>query len=707
MKIGALFPMKLLKKYNLLLLLAGWLFSLLPALAQQKTLAEELAQGPLENLQPQPSYTEESRVVTLLLTQYHYREMPLNDSLSAVIFNKFMESLDYEKLYFLESDVRFFERYRLRFDDYLKLGNLKPAYQLFNAFRGRFFERLEQVDAILDNGFDYSKEEYVDLDRSNDNWASNTAQLNNIWRKYLKHQVLNLKLAGKTEEESIAMVRKRYARNAKNVRQWNSEDVFQVYMNAFTESFDPHTSYFSPISKENFKINISQSLEGIGARLQTVNDYTKVAEVIAGGPAFKSNDLFANDKIVAVAQGLDGEMVDVVGWRIDDVVKLIRGPKGTIVKLKVLRASAMPDDLPDTVKLVRDKIKLEDQSATKQVVPFEYQGRQYTMGVITLPSFYMDFEGAERNEKDYKSTTRDVRRLIDELKAEGVDGITIDLRFNGGGSLSEAINLSGLFMDKGPMVQVRNTDGTVEVGRDNDAGVAWDGPMNVLINRFSASASEIFAGAIQDYERGVIVGEQTFGKGTVQQLYDLEMLYKKISSPVGQIKMTRSKFYRVTGSSTQHRGVTPDVEFPSPYSAEDYGESASDNALPWDRISAVEFASTGMISNDLLAKLNLDYKNRLPENQKFQELMETIERVKNEKKKTLVSLNEAQRKLEMDKRQKEENNTLKGGSLSASEVAPLNGNTLDLNDAYLEESLLLLADLIKYSKIANNKSPKQ
>ncbi len=418
--------------------------------------------------------------------------------------------------------------------------------------------------------------------------GKSNSELNEIWRKRLKNDALTYKLNGKDWAFIQKTLKKRYKNFSQFLNQYNSEDVFQLAMNSFTQSIDPHTNYLSPQTSDNFKIDMSLSLEGIGARLQTEDDYTKVAEIIPGGPADKSGLLKADDKIIGVAQGEDGEFEDIIGWRITDAVKLIRGAKGTTVRLQIIKAGSDLNAKPIDISLVRDKIKLEDQAAKGSVLEIINDDKPFRIGVIDIPKFYNDFEGQRNGDGNYKSTTKDVRKIIDSLTTEKVDGIIIDLREDGGGSLQEAIELTGLFIKDGPVVQVKSSDGNIEIAKDPDAGIVYAGPLAVLVNRFSASASEIFSGAIQDYGRGLIIGEQTFGKGTVQNLIDLNRLSSK-KMDLGQVKITIAKYYRINGGSTQNLGVIPDISFPSIVDPKEFGESAEPSALPYDEIKSAEY----------------------------------------------------------------------------------------------------------------------
>lgn len=604
-----------------------------------------------KNLEPEPQHRRVSQTISQILTQYHYLKKAIDDSMSSQMFDRYLESLDPNRLYFLSGDIRDFEKFRFMFDDFVNSGQLNVAYAIFNTYEKRVAERLQYVFHHIDQPFDFTLDEYLNYDRENAPWANNPAELDELWRKRLKNETLRLKLAGKDPAGIVKTLRKRYKRMQKNVAQSQSEDVFQILMNAFAESFDPHTNYFSPKEFDDFKIRMSQSLEGIGARLVNENDYTKVVAIVPGGPADKSKLLHPNDKIVGVAQGYDGEMIDVVGWRIDDVVQLIRGKKNTIVRLQLLQSDASPGSPPDTIALIRDKIKLEDQSAKADTVHIIHNGQEMIFGVITIPTFYSDFDAMRRGDKDYKSTTRDVARLLGKLEAQNVDGVIIDLRRNGGGYLNEAVDLTGLFIDRGPVVQVRDTNGQVDVERDQHPGRVYDGPLAVMVDRLSASASEIFAAAIQDYNRGIIIGSQSYGKGTVQRPIDLNRFVRDSNLKLGQIKLTIAKFYRVDGRSTQHDGVTPDVPFPSRLSLMDIGESSQPNALVWDHIKGIRHSDFEELGG-ILPQLNKQHMLRLSNNPEYEELLAEIDDYKKLRNQKHVSLNEAKRRAEMDKRKR-------------------------------------------------------
>ena len=651
--------------------------------------------GDTTQLKPKPVYGKEAKIVSFILDNNHYRKIGLNDSLSSVILDEYIEALDNNKTYFMSQDIAGFEKYRYRLDDLTKSENVDPAYDIYAVFKKRFDERMNYVlTKLVAEQFDYTKDEYYETDRSKEAWPKNEQELNDIWRKIIKNQALSLKLAGKKQEEIQKTLKDRYDRLVKTyTRDVNAEDIFSMYMNCITESYDPHTNYFSPSAAERFKQSISLSLEGIGARLQTENDYTKVVEILPGGPAEKSKLIQVNDRIVSVGQGADGEMVDVIGWRIDDVVKLIKGPKGTKVRLGILPAETGVGGAVEEFVLVRDKIKLEDQQAKKQMINYQKNGKSMQLGVITLPSFYMDFEAYQKGDPNYNSTTRDVQRLIRELQREGMDGLVLDLRNNGGGSLAEAIDLTGIFIKNGPVVQVKNSANKIEVGADEDPSIAYNGPLVVLTNRFSASASEIFAGAIQDYNRGVVVGESTYGKGTVQTVIALDKFINEPGNEVGQLKLTFQKFYRVTGSSTQHKGVMPDIKLPTALDPEQFGESSRASALPWDEIRGTLYQKTPVVNARVIAGLNKSYNDRLKTDPNLNRFVDSTAVTRRNLKDTRVSLNETVRKKEMAEAQKRSADTQLNTKIVGKEE-PVTSDLRELTDEYLREGLFVLGDLI-------------
>ncbi|MBD3656615.1 MULTISPECIES: carboxy terminal-processing peptidase [Marinobacter] len=567
----------------------------------------------------------------------HFRDRAIDDSLSSDVFDAYLDYLDGQRIYLTQQDINSLDQARFRLGSALKTGQLQPGFDIYNIVQQRIIERLNFALSVIDQGIDkldFSTSEQILLDRSEAGWESDTAALNKLWVKRIKNAVLAQRLNGTDDEAITDTLRRRYEGQLKRATQVRSEDAFQAYMNAFTGMWDPHTSYFSPRTSENFNINMSLSLEGIGAVLQSDNEYTKVVRLVPGGPASKQGQLQPADRIVSVTQEDEKKPVNVIGWRLDEVVDLIRGPRESVVTLEVIPANATDETVTRTIAIKRDKVKLEEQSASSDTINLERKGREYRIGVIQIPTFYADFKAMQQGDPNYKSTTRDVRRLIEGLEKEGVEGLVIDLRNNGGGALHEANDLVGLFIDEGPTVQIRNSSNDVQVLTDQDPSVVYDGPLVVLVNRMSASASEIFAGAIQDYGRGLVVGSQTFGKGTVQAVRPLNH---------GQLKITQSKFYRVSGGSTQHKGVVPDIEIPSRIDKTRIGEDALDHALPWDRIEAVlhdrYFDFSGIID-----ELRRRHDERFNENPEFRLLQQEIDFLNEQREMNYVSLNIDERK---------------------------------------------------------------
>ncbi len=675
----------------------------------------------LPALSPKEEHPQALFVTLNLLEQYHYNKLQLSDSLSSVIYDNYISSLDPTKSYFLKADIDYFEKYRYQLDDDLRGSNLDIGYQIFTIYRERAMDRYDRIPELLEEEFDYTKDEYYETDFEKAKWVNTREELDEKWRLILKNQSMSYKLAGKEWEEISSSLESRYKQSQKLVSQYDSEDAFQAYLNSLTTAYDPHTNYLSPFRSEDFQIDMSLSLEGIGARLTQQLDYTVVNEIVPGGPAFKSKELYKDDKIIGVAQGDEGEFVDVIGWRLQEVVQMIRGEKGSVVRLQILKKGDI-NALPDTVRLVRETIKLEDEAARAEMIPITHANTTYKLGVITVPSFYINFEDRNKGVKDYRSTTRDVKRLISELEEQGMDGLMIDLRYNGGGSLQEAIDLTGLFIPRGPVVQVRNVDQSVDQLYDEDGSETYyEGPLAVMTNRYSASASEIFSGAIQDYDRGVILGENTFGKGTVQNLINLDRpvvnylnrlaAFRKSSNRdasdiltirdgiqsgdirMGQLKMTLAKFYRATGSSTQRIGVVPDIIFPSPFDPEAVGESGMENALPWDEISSAKFQPTNQISDEMIDQLYQLYLSDLESDPVLKELNDRVKTAKEDNLDTKVSLNlEVRKAASSPSREVDDmSTTLPEGEVITSEEFK---EQLE-NDAYLREGLKILAELVK------------
>jgi len=587
---------------------------------------------------------ETARGLVEKLEKRHYAKLQYDDKLSSAHLENYIDSLDAGKMFFTAADIAEFSQHRDNLDNDFSNGNLDVGFLIFNRFAQRLESRLTRVVETLPTRYaemDFSLDEEFLLDGSKRAWARDADELDERWRKHLKNQALRLRLADKDEEDIAGVLVKRYERQLKRVVQYNSQDVFQVYANALTELYDPHTNYLSPRRTENFNINMSLSLEGIGAVLQSDDDYTKVARLVAAGPADKQGELKPSDRIVAVGQGTEGPMEDVIGWRLDEVVDLIRGPKDSTVRLSVVpgTAGASIEDRK-TVQIVRNTVKLEEQSAQKRILELPAGDDTVKVGVIDIPAFYIDFEAMRRGDDDYKSTTRDVAQLLQELQDEGVEGIIVDLRNNGGGSLQEANELTGLFIEYGPTVQIRHSSRRVWRDGKRLRSSYYEGPLVVMINRLSASASEIFAGAIQDYERGVIVGDRSFGKGTVQTMVPLEE---------GQLKVTESKFYRISGDSTQHRGVVPDITFPSMFDADEIGESALEHALAWDQINPVRHRRYGDLDAIIpeLASLSGERKKG---NAELNYLVEQVALANDDNDVEIVSLNEDRRRARREAR---------------------------------------------------------
>jgi carboxyl-terminal processing protease len=582
---------------------------------------------------------QRSTMVELIeqLEDRHYAKLEYNDDFSSQHLDAYVESLDGSKMFFLASDLEEFEQFRSVMDEQLPKGNLDAGFFIFNRFQQRLEARLEKELANLPQtvaAMDFSIDETYQIDVEERDWATSSAELDDRWRKQLKNQVLSLKLAKKPEDDLVSTLEKRYRNQLKRVKQYNSQDVFQIFANALTGLYDPHTNYLSPRRSENFNINMSLSLEGIGAVLQLEDEYTKVTRLVPKGPADKQGELHPSDRIVGVGQGTGGEIEDVIGWRLDEVVELIRGPKDSTVRLEVIPAKSKATDQRKVITIVRNEVKLEEQSAQKSILEIPNGDEIIKIGVIDIPAFYIDFDAMRRGDKEYKSTTRDVRKLLEELQEEGVDGLVVDLRNNGGGSLQEANELTGLFIEYGPTVQIRHSSRRVWRDGKRLKSEYYEGPLVVLVNRLSASASEIFAGAIQDYQRGIIVGDRSFGKGTVQTLIPLTE---------GQLKITESKFYRISGDSTQHRGVVPDLAFPTVYDPEEIGESALDHALNWDQINAVRHHRYNDLST-VLPVLTTQFQERSGKNPDFIYLEDQIALAAATREITELPLNEQARK---------------------------------------------------------------
>jgi carboxyl-terminal processing protease len=599
-----------------------------------------------------------ARRVSDIVAREHYRRAPLDDRLSSLILDRYLDAIDSGRSYFYASDIAEFERYRYQLDDAIKSGDVEPAFVIFRRFQQRSRERMNYAIDLLAKKPDFDVDETFNFDREKEPWPANTAEMNELWRKRVKNDALSLITAGKQWPEVADILRKRYEHVAKRMDQSKSEDVFEAFMNAFVLSLDPHSNYFSARNSEEYNIQMSLSYEGIGASLQLTDDYVTVIDVIAGGPAAISGKLAANDRITAVGEGKAGELVDVIGWRLDDVVQKIRGPGGTLVRLQLLPSGAAPGSPQKIVEFTRNRVSLEAQASHKAMRTVQRNGRDVKVGIITVPSFYQDYDASRAGAKDFRSTTRDVQRLIGELRKDGMEVLIMDLRANGGGYLPEAESLTGLFIDRGPVVQLRDTTGRIEVDDDPDPAIFYGGPLIVLVDRFSASASEIFAGAIQDYGRGLIVGQQTYGKGTVQNAHPLNYTIFGRKPELGQLNVTIGKYYRITGESTQDRGVTPDISLPSLIDANEVGESTRDRALPWDHIEPATFKVEGDLK-PVAASLEKLHEERTADSADFKYLHDDIAALEAMRNQKTLSLNlktrEAERKRQESERLAREN----------------------------------------------------
>jgi len=594
-------------------------------------------------LESDQRHRQVSRMVTRFVERAHYSKISIDDELSAIILNNYIDALDANKYYFRNSDIIYFNRYHNSLDDVLRSGNFNPIFDIFRLYRLRAQQNLQYSISLLEEPIDFTSNEEFVFDREDLPWLTTPEEMQQLWRQRVTNDALSLTLADKEWDDTVEVLTKRYSRVLKRINQLDSDDVVETFLNSFARTLDPHSSYLSPRQSEEYKIQMSLSYQGIGASLQLDDELVAVLNIIPGGPASIDGRLSPNDRITAVGQGMNEEMVDVVGWSLDDVVQLIRGPSGTTVRLQILPADSMPGAEQNILKLVRDKIKLEEQAASSKKITIEREGQSGTVGVITVPSFYQDYDARSKGEQDYVSTTRDVKRLIEELQEDGIVGLVIDLRGNGGGHLSEATALTGLFIGEGPVVQLKDTTGRIEVLDDPEPNVVYNGPMVVLVDRFSASASEIFAAAIQDYQRGVVIGQRTFGKGTVQNLYILDQYARRVPDPgLGQLTLTIGKYYRITGGSTQHRGVLPDIDLPSAIDAEKIGESSRERALPWDQIKATGFSAQQPLDSEI-AYLTQSYNSRIQENPDIDFLRSDIAAVDELRAKKSISLNKEKR----------------------------------------------------------------
>jgi carboxyl-terminal processing protease len=619
------------------------------------------------DIQPDEQQSIVCKTIAQLISNYNYKKVELNDSISQVVYNRYLKMLDESHNYLLASDIKDFDKYKILLDDEVKEGNLTDIFYMFNVYQKRYIEHIQYSIAQLNNNFDFNKDETFTYDRENQPWVASQSDMDKLWSMRVKYDLLNLKLANKDIAKDKETLKKRYENLLTQANKLNNQDVFQIFMDAFTNAIDPHTNYFDPANAANFNIDMSRQLEGIGASLNTENEFVTIRAIIPGGPADKSKQINVDDRIVGVAQGSDGEFQNVIGWRIENAIALIRGTKGTIVRLEILPKGSSAGGKPKVVEMVREKIILKDESAKKEIRTYNTNGKTIKIGVISVPAFYIDFNDYKSGNPNYKSTTHDVKLIIDSLKQEHVDGIVMDLRQNGGGSLLEAVDLTGLFIKTGPVVQVRNANDQVEVDKDEDPSIAYTGPLAILVDRFSASATEIFSGAIQDYGRGLIIGTQTYGKGSVQNAIELDKvinpsiteriaaLTKKTAKVTttgsqtvfGQLNLTIAKFYRITGNSTQHKGVMPDVQFPSVIPLDKYGEDTEPSAMPFDVIAKSAYTKVGDFTT-VLPQLKKLHDQRMENSDSYKYLLQDIAEFKKHDEEKSITLNEQKLKEQRD-----------------------------------------------------------
>jgi carboxyl-terminal processing protease len=681
-----------------------WMFGAFVGLWALSAIAAIPAVTSDDDLGPEPRHEKIGQLVSEFIQKSHYRHADVDDDLSSKVLDRYIYALDNNRMYLLASDVESFQPYRYQLDDMVRSEPLDPVFEIFGVYRTRVRERLNFALLQLETEPDFSIDETYVFDREDQPWLQTEAELDELWRKRVKNDAMNLRLAEKDWTETQEILHKRYSRFLKRMDQIKSDDVFETFMNAFAHTLDPHSSYLSPRNSEEYRIQMSLSYFGIGASLQIDDDYVMVINIIPGGPAAIDGKLQPKDRITGVAQGEQGDLIDVIGWRLDDVVQLIRGPADTVVRLQIMPAGALPGGPEKIISLTRNQVKLEEQAAKSETIMVPREGRDWSIGVIKVPSFYRDYRALSNGDKDYTSTTKDVRRLIRELEDEGIDGLIIDLRNNGGGHLTEATALSGLFIDNGPVVQLRNSSGRISRLDDPDPvpRVSYNGPLAVLVNRFSASASEIFAAAIQDYARGVIIGQQTFGKGTVQNLYSLDQYVRRPDEAgLGQLTLTIGKYYRVTGESTQHRGVWPDIALPSAIDVELVGESVRETALPWDTIKTTKFQAGAPLDNTI-SSLMASHYSRSKDDPDYQYLMAGILDVEQIRAQTSVSLNlearRAEREDEIKRRLDRENE--RRAALQLEPVATMEElEALEPPDVHLDEAAAIVTDLAELREI--------
>ncbi len=658
---------------------------------------------PESELVPAKQHIIAMRVIPHIIDSYHYKNKTLDDTLSSSMLDAYLKSLDPNRSFFLDEDIQKFSKYRFRLDDALKEANLEPAFDIFKTYRERIRERTDHAVSELNKEMDFEIDEDYLFDRGELDWADNVAELNAFWRKRVKNDMLNLLLTDKEKTEIKDILRKRYKRIHTSTFQLDANDVFQTFMNAYTKTIEPHTSYFSPRTSENFDISMRLSLEGIGAVLKNENDYTLIQKIVPGGPADLSKKLHAKDKIIGVGQGTTSEILDVIGWRLDDVVELIRGPKDTVLRLEIIPGKSGSEDFSKVITLTRNKIKLEESASKSTIIDLPELDKK--IGVIDIPTFYVDFEAQARGDSDFRSTSRDVRKLITDLEKQDIEGMIIDLRANGGGSLSEALALTGLFITEGPVVQTKDSLGKIKVNNDPDPSIFYAGPLAVLVDRNSASASEIFSGAIQDYRRGIVIGEPTYGKGTVQNILDLNHYIENPEVEHGKLKTTVAQFFRVSGSSNQNKGVIPDIIFPTAIDIKNHGERSLENALPWDKIEPVRYIKASAPVKHYTRVQSL-HEDRMKSNKAFKIFLDQLEFIRQSDTK-ITTLKESKRKAERAKvldMKHEFENELR--IVQGLEPLPARDDTLEVDefgedddedkphDILLQETARILHDLI-------------
>ncbi len=677
-----------------LLIICGTAISLCAASYSYSTSSNVLA--------PEKQHNRATKLITHFLDKYHYKDINIDNTLSDQILSSYIEALDPNRSYFYQKDIDSFQIFRFKLDDAISKTELSAPFQMFRLYQARVDERVLFALDQLKTKFDFKVDEELIIDRSELAWANSNHELNEIWRKRVKNDVLTLRLADKKPSEIKETLEKRYKGIAKRSEQIDTEDVYQLFINAFASTLEPHTNYLSPRTSENFEIRMSLSLEGIGALLRTDGEYTVVEKVIPGGPADLSDLLHGSDRIVGIAQQNEKEFKDVVGWRLEEVVALIRGAKGTNVKLQILPGDEGQTAKIKEIKITRDKIKLEEQAAKSEVIEIDENNQKYKIGVIDVPTFYIDFGAYQRGEKDYRSTTRDVDKLLTNLKSEKIDALILDLRGNGGGSLTEATQLMGLFIDEGPIVQVQDSSGHIEVHRDRDSNISYHGPLVVLVDRYSASASEIVASAIQDYRRGIVVGETTFGKGTVQQLVDLNNFSSGDDEKLGQLKATIAQYFRVDGGSTQHQGVIPDIDFQTIFENEKHGERALKNALPASSIAPVKH-HIGDIDTQIINQTSKMHNSRVKANEKFNSLLEIFQLDYDVRNQKTVSLLESTRKQEYQRVEVTRNEYQEILKDTDENLSKLDDDE-EFIDVLLDETAHIAADLTKQLEAKNSSS---